>query len=109
MEWIAKSRYARYAPRKTAQVLDLIRRKPVAEAFKILKFTPNSPAELIGKTLKSAIANSGRLKSQEGIYIKECWVDQGPPLKRWRARAYGRAAAYKRKTCHLTIKVSDSK
>lgn len=107
MEWIAKAQFARYAPRKVKQVLDLIRRKSVIEAFKILKFIPKSAVTLIEKTLKSAVANSGRLKHPEGLFVKECWVNQGPTLKRFRARAFGRAAMYKRKTCHLTVKVSD--
>ena len=89
------------------QVLNLVRRKPVSEALRTLRFVPKSSVTLIEKTLKSAVANSGRSKHPEGLFVSECWVNQGPTLKRYRARAYGRAAMYKRKTCHLTIKVSD--
>jgi|YNPNPStandDraft_1061719.scaffolds.fasta_scaffold62920_2 large subunit ribosomal protein L22 len=107
MEWIAKARFANYSPRKVEQVLNLIRKKSVPEAFKILKFIPKSAVNLITKTLRSAVANSGRLKNNEGLFIKECWTGQGPSMKRYRARAYGRAAMYKRRTCHLTIKITD--
>lgn len=108
MASIAKANFVRYSPRKVGQVLDLIRRKPVLEAFKILKFIRRSTTVLVEKTLKSAVANEGKLKQQEGLYVKECWVNTGPSLKRFRARAFGRAAGYKRKTCHLTIAVDET-
>ena len=104
---VAKANFVRYSSRKVGQVLDLIRSKPVIEAFKILKFIPRSSKEMVEKTLKSAVANEGRLKQQEGLYVKECWVNLGPSLKRFRSRAFGRAYGYKRKTCHLTIIVDE--
>ena len=107
MEAIAKANFVRYSPRKVGQVLDLIREKPVEEAFKTLKFIRRSAVELVEKTLKSAVANAGKLKQQQGVYVKKCWVNTGPSLKRFRARAFGRAAGYKRKTCHLTIVVDE--
>jgi len=107
MKSISTTKFARYSPRKVQQVLDLIRRKPVIAAFRMLKFLPKSTAVLITKTLNSAVANGKRLKNQEGLFIKECWVNQGPVLKRFRAGSFGRASAYKHKTCHLTIVISD--
>ena len=109
MEAKAIARFQRYSPSKVGQVLDLIRNKPVIKAFNILKFLPKASKTLVEKTLKSAVANLGRLKNQEGLIVKECFVNQGPALKRWRARAFGRAVMYKHRTCHLTIVVSDSK
>ena len=109
MASLAKVNFARYSPRKVGQVLDLIRRKPVKEAFKILTFTRKSSKDLVEDVLKSAVANSGRLKKQDGLYVKECYVNNGPVLKRFRAYAFGRAAGYRRKTCHLTIIVDDKK
>lgn len=107
MEAKAISRFARYSPRKVGQLLKLLRNKPVVKAFNILKFVPKSATVFIEKTLKSAVANAGKLKKPEDLFIKECFVNQGPSLKRWRARAYGRTAPYKHKTCHLTIVVSE--
>ncbi len=107
MASVAKANFVRYSPRKVGQVLDLIRKKSVLEAFKILRFVRRSATTLVEKTLKSAVANGGKLKQQEGLYIKECWVNTGPFLKRFRARAFGRAAEYKRKMCHLTIVVDE--
>ena len=108
MEAKAIVRFAPYSARKVGQVLNLIRKKPVIEANKILEFLTKAPAKLIKKTLNSAVANAGRLKRPEGLYIKECWASQGPAAKRFRARAFGRAVTYKRKSCHLTIVVTDS-
>jgi len=106
----AIARYQRYSPRKVNQILDVIRNKPVPEAFKILRFIPKSAKILVEKTLKSAVSNAGKLKTfGQGFFIKECYATQGPSLKRWRARAFGRAAPYKHRTTHLTIVISDEK
>ncbi|MEW6041801.1 MAG: 50S ribosomal protein L22 [Elusimicrobiota bacterium] len=107
MEAIAISKFVRQSPRKVNQILGLIRNKSVSEAFNILKIVNKRPKILISKTLKSAIANAGRLKKMDGMVIRECYVGQGPSMKRWRARAFGRAVQYKHRTCHLTIKVGE--
>ncbi len=107
MEAIAKTNFQRYAPRKVNQVLGLIRKKPVEKAFEILSFTPKVTAELIFKTLRSAVANSGHLKNMSHLSVKECWVGQGPVLKRMRPGPMGRGMPYKRKMCHLTMIVTD--
>jgi large subunit ribosomal protein L22 len=107
MDATAISKFARYTPRKVNQVLGLIRNKPVEKAFEILSFTPKESATLITKTLKSAVANTGKLKSQAGLRVRGCWVGQGPVLKRMRPGPMGRGMPYKRKTCHLTIVISD--
>jgi large subunit ribosomal protein L22 len=104
---IAKAKFVRYSARKVGQVLGQIRGKPVLEAFRILKFVPRSAKEVVEKTLKSAVANEGRLKQQSGLYVKECYVCLGPSLKRFRSRAFGRAYGYKRKSCHITIIVGE--
>ncbi|OIO73229.1 MAG: 50S ribosomal protein L22 [Elusimicrobia bacterium CG1_02_37_114] len=109
MEARAVSRFVRYSPRKVGLVLDLVRNKSVPEAFQILRFVPKLVTGFIGKTLKSAAANAGRMKKPGELFIKTCYVNQGPSIKRWRARAYGRAAPYRHRTCHLTIVVSDQR
>ncbi|MCB4792631.1 MAG: 50S ribosomal protein L22 [Elusimicrobia bacterium] len=107
MEALSKSKFQRYAPRKVNQVLRLVRNKPVEKALEILSFTPKSSADLVIKTLKSAIANAGRVKNMAGLKVKSCWVGQGPVLKRLRPGPMGRGMQYKRKTCNLTIVVGD--
>ena len=107
MEAAAHSKFVRFAPRKVNQVLKLIRAKTVTQAFDVLSFTPKTTATLIIKTLRSAVANSGHIKNLSAVWVKECWVGQGPALKRMRPGPMGRGMPYKRKTCHLTIVVSD--
>ncbi|MBN1622297.1 MAG: 50S ribosomal protein L22 [Endomicrobiales bacterium] len=107
MEAIARSRFVRYSPRKVNQVLELIRNKPVEKALENLSFSSKVSAVLISKTLKSAVANAGKLKNMTGVKVKNCWVGQGPVLKRLRPGPMGRGMLYKRKTCHLTIVIGD--
>ena len=107
MEALAQSKFVRYAPRKVNQVLGLIRNKPVEKAFDILAFTPKAVTTVIMKTLKSAIANSGRMKNMGGLKVKQAWVGQGPTLKRMRPGPMGRGMPYKRKICHITVVVSE--
>ena len=110
MEAIAREKFARFAPRKVNQVLSLIRKKPVPQALQLLRFVPKSCNTLVGKTIKSAAANAGDLKgTNPNLYVSSAWVGVGPVLKRMRAHAMGRGATYKRKTCHLTVVVSDQK
>jgi large subunit ribosomal protein L22 len=106
MQGMATSKFARFAPRKVNQVLGLIRKKPVEKAIEILSFTPKVSAEFIGKTLMSAIANAGKGKSGT-LKVTDAWVGVGPSLKRMRPGPQGRGMPYKRKMCHLTIKVGE--
>ena len=107
MQAKAIAKFVRYAPRKVNQVLTVIRDKNVDKAFEILSFLPKNATELVEKVLKSAVANTGKLKDYSGLKIKECWVGHGPSLKRMRPGPMGRGMPYKRKTSHLTIIVTD--
>jgi large subunit ribosomal protein L22 len=107
MEAIAKAKHARFSARKVGQVLGLIRGKSVAKAFGILPTVPRAGSILVFKTLKSAFANSGATDPAT-MFVKEAWVDLGPSLKRVRPMAMGARSIYKRKMCHVTIKVSDT-
>ncbi len=107
MEARAIAKFVRVGPRKVGQVLDLVRKKSVKEAFDILKFTPKAACEIVGKVLKSSVSNLKSRKIHEDIYIKEAYVGQGPSLKRLRPMAMGRGAVIRRKSSHITIVVSD--
>jgi len=109
MEAKAIARFARFSYRKVGQVLKLITGKRVSEAFNTLLFVNKGSRTLIEKTLKSATANSGRLKNPETVFVKKAWATMGPPIKRMRPGAQGRGNPYKRKTCHLTIVVGDTR
>lgn len=106
MDSIAKAKYARYSPRKVGQVLGLIRGKTVARAYGLLPSVPRAAALLVFKTLKSAYSNLNATDPNL-VFIKQAWVDNGPVLKRVMPMAMGGRGIIKRKTCHVTIVVSD--
>lgn len=110
MEALAKEKFVRFAPRKVNQVLSVVRKKSVPEALDALRFIAKSCTTMVGKTIKSAAANAGDPKAQnQNFFVAQAWVGVGPTLKRMRPHAMGRGAVYKRKTCHLTVVVSDGK
>ncbi len=110
MEATAKVTYVRIAPRKVQIVLDLIRNKPVDEAAAILKHTPKAACEPLAKLLKSAIANAENNNDMDvsRLYVAECFVCQGPTLKRIRPRAQGRAYRINKKTSHITMVLKEA-
>ena len=108
----AIARHVRMSPRKVRLVVDQIRGRSVNEAYAILQFSKKSAAEPVGKTLRSAVANaqvkvqdSGGVLDTDELFVSECFVDEGPTLKRWRAAAQGRAAPRRHRTSHITVVV----
>ncbi|MEA2142930.1 MAG: large subunit ribosomal protein, partial [Solirubrobacteraceae bacterium] len=98
-------RYVRHAPRKARLVVDHIRGKSVDEARAILIHTPRAASRDVLKLLDSAIANAENnheLVADE-LKIEQCFVDEGPTLKRFRPRALGRATRIRKRTSHMTI------
>jgi large subunit ribosomal protein L22 len=101
----AEARYVRAAPRKAQLVVDQIRGRTVPEARTILTFMTRDAANDVRKVLDSAAANAEAnhgLDADE-LYVAAAFVGAGPTLKRWRARARGRAGRIKKRTCHITI------
>lgn len=100
----AKLRYLRISPRKVRLVADLIKGLTVKEAEGQLKFLVKKSARPILKLLNSAIANAQNSNlTKENLKISNIFVDSGPSLKRWRARAMGRAAPILKRTSHVTL------
>lgn len=101
----ATVRYVRISSRKVKIVIDLIRGKTVEEALSILEFTPKAASEPVAKLLKSAVANAkNNLDMDVGnLYVAEVYANQGPTLKRLRARAQGRANRIRKRTSHISI------
>ena len=108
MEARAIARYVRVSPRKARVVVDLIRGKSVPQAREILAFTNRAIAETVEKTLNSAVANAENQYHVDGdsLYVKTCYVDEGPTMKRIRPRAKGSASRIRKRTSHITIIVS---
>ncbi len=109
MQAAAKLKYARISAQKTRLVADQVRNLPVARALNLLKFSNKKAAHLVKKVLESAIANA---EHNEGADIDELevatiCVDEGPTLKRMRARAKGRGNRIMKRTSHITITVAE--
>lgn len=109
MEAKAIAKYVRISPRKVRQVVDLIRGKELREALAIVRLTPKGASEVVQKIINSAAANAEHNfdMDKENLYIAEVFVDQGPTLKRFKPRAYGRADQMRRRTSHITIVVKE--
>jgi large subunit ribosomal protein L22 len=101
----AEARYVRTAPRKAQLVAEQIRGRTVPEARTILAFMTRDAARDVEKVLTSAVANAESNHGLDGdeLYVLTATVGSGPTLKRWRARARGRVARIKKRTCHITI------
>jgi len=98
------------SPRKVRLVVDQIRGKSVNEAYAILQFSKKAAAEPVGKTLRSAVANAQDRSQDEGdlvdvddLIVQAAFVDEGATLRRWRARAQGRASPIRKRTSHITV------
>ena len=109
MEARAEAKYVRLSARKARVVLDHIRGRSVPEARTILAFTPRAAAVDIEKVLRSAVANAESTHALDGdeLVIRAAYADEGPTLKRWRARARGRVNRIRKRTCHITLIVSE--
>ncbi len=105
----AVAKFVRVSPRKARLVADHIRGRSVPEARSILAFTPRAAAREIDKVLRSAVANAesnpNRHWNGDELYVKAVFVDDGPTIKRWRARARGRVNRIFKRTCHITVRL----
>ena len=105
MEASAKLKFARLSPQKTRLVVDMVRGKAVQEALNILKFSPQRPADVVAKLVRSAVANAEQkgVADVDRLFVKAVYVDQGPALKRFMPRAQGRATRIRKPTSHITV------
>lgn len=109
MESTARLKYLRIAPRKTRLVADMIRGLTVVQAEQQLRFLAKRAASPMEKLLKSAVANAENNAKmvKDNLYISQIIVDEGPTLKRWRARARGSAAEILKRTSHITLTLKE--
>ena len=110
MEARAYLRNARIAPRKVQVVLDLIRNKPVDVALATLNYTPKAACEILEKLLKSAIANAENNHNMDvdKLIVAEAYVGKALVMKRWQARARGRAGRVEKMFSNLTVVVREN-
>jgi large subunit ribosomal protein L22 len=104
----AQAKWLRVAPRKARLVVEHIRGRTVPEARTVLAFTPRAAAREIEKVLASAVANAEANHGLLGdeLVVSAAYVDEGPAMKRWRARARGRASRIHKRTCHVTLRLA---
>jgi large subunit ribosomal protein L22 len=103
----AEAKWVRVSPRKARLVVEHIRGRSVPEARTVLAFTQRAAAREIEKVLHSAVSNAEANHGLHGdeLVVSSVYVDEGPTIKRWRARARGRVARIRKRTCHITIKL----
>jgi large subunit ribosomal protein L22 len=109
MEVRAVAKYLRVSPRKARLVCDAVRGKDVREALAILQFLPQKSAGYVAKVVKSAAANAENNYDldPDDLYVKRIFADDGPTMKRYRARARGRVNQILKRSCHITVIVED--
>ncbi|MBK5117293.1 MAG: 50S ribosomal protein L22 [Thermoleophilia bacterium] len=101
----ASARFVRTAPRKVRVVADQIRGKDVEEALALLRFSPRGASVPVMKLIESAAANAENNHDldPEEMKIVEISVDEGPTMRRFRARARGRATPILKRSCHISV------
>jgi len=110
MEIKACDRHVGISAQKVRLVADLVRGMQVNDALSILEYTPKAGSRYVGKLLGSAVANAG---ASEGIdvdtlFVKKIYVDEGPTMKRFRARSMGRGARILKRSCHITVVLDEA-
>ncbi|MBT3696709.1 MAG: 50S ribosomal protein L22 [Gammaproteobacteria bacterium] len=111
MEVRAIAKRLSISAQKVRLVADQVRGKPVADALDVLNFSTKKGAVLVKKTLESAIANAEHNEGADvdDLRISEIFVNEGMTMKRIRPRAKGRADRILKRSCHITVTVSDTK
>ena len=109
MEALAKHLYARSSAQKARLVADQVRGLPVEKALELLSYSPKKAAVLIKKVVDSAIANAEHNEGADidELVISKICIDEGPTMKRIMPRAKGRADRIMKRSCHITVVVSD--
>lgn len=104
----AKLSYARIPVQKACFVLDAIRGKDVETAIAILDYNPRYASDVIGKLVKSAVANAeNKGVDKANLYIEECYASDGPTMKRIKPRAQGRAYRILKRTSHIRVVLNE--
>ena len=101
--------YARVSVQKACFVLDAIRGKDLQTALGIVTYNPRYASSLIKKLLESAAANAENNNGMDPakLYVEECYANQGPPMKRVRPRAQGRAYRIEKRMSHITVVLNE--
>jgi len=109
MEIRAVLKHVRISPRKVKYIVDTVKGESVETGMNKLKFMPQKAAKILEKIVKSALANADQNPDidVDSLVIKNVTADQGPVLKRFRARARGRGTRILKRTSHITVILAD--
>jgi large subunit ribosomal protein L22 len=114
IQGMANARFIRVSPQKARLVIDLIRGQRAEDALQTLRFTKKRVAKEIEKTLRSAIANAERKAEDSGesldvdsLFVAQCYVNEGPRMKRIRPAPMGRAFRYQKRFSHIVVSVTE--
>lgn len=110
METVAKLKHAKISAQKARLVADQVRGMQVDQAINLLTFSTKKGASLIRKVLESAIANAEHNDGADidELIVSKVYVDEGPTMKRFRARAKGRGNRILKRTSHITVAVEEA-
>ena len=105
MEVKASAKYMRISARKVHKLVGAVKGKPVEAALNTLQFMPQKAAGILEKVIRSAVANADQNPDVDIdlLVVRNVTADQGPTLKRWRARARGRGTRILKRTSHITV------
>jgi len=104
----AVARYIRVSSQKVRMLIDTVKGKPVEDGLAMLRFMPQKAAGIVKKVLHSAVANAEQKDMDvDSLIIRNITADQGPTLKRFRAKARGRGARILKRTSHITVTLSE--
>ncbi len=105
----AKSSNTGISVKKLKPYVNLVRGMNVGEALTALRFMQSPIAARVAKTVKSAASNAENelLARTEDLKITEIFANEGPRLKRFRARARGRVGRINRRSSHITVVVDE--
>lgn len=109
MEVRAVAKYVRISSQKVRKLGGVIKGKPVEASLDLLKFMPQKSAKLVGKVIRSAAANAEQNPEidVDTLVVRNILADQGPTLKRFRARARGRGTRILKRTSHITVVLAE--
>ncbi len=110
MEVKANDKHIRVSAQKARLVADMVRGKAVSDALSILEYAPQKAGRYIFKLINSAVANASAREDidVDTLYVKKIAVDEGPTLKRFRARAMGRGTRILKRTSHITVVLDEA-
>ncbi|MDM8514778.1 50S ribosomal protein L22 [Desulfobacterales bacterium HSG16] len=110
MEVKAVLRHVRISPQKVRKLVGAVKGEPVEIGLSKLKFMPQKAAGIVRKIVRSALANADQHPDidVDSLVISNIITDQGPMLKRFRARARGRGTRILKRSSHITVILAEA-